>query len=537
MSQTSQTEEAATKTEDVIKFSNIENISDNGAAGMFKCNADKLGWKDSSVAGATNTVSLDGKHISEASSWPVGRSSFALEMRLEDARIMRFGGFKPDDITSLKHHFEKCYKVDLIDKKVSSVGHSWGEWVLDDEDFKFMVSDKVGFEIRASDLSQVVANGKSELSLMMNDDDDGSVEMVNEIRFQMFPKVGDAEVAAQSVKDLLLQKAGLSATGDAVTSFQDVQIIAPRGRYTIEMYKKTMKLHGKTHSYTIKYSNITRLFCVPKPDNVRVELVIGLDQPLRQGQQTHLWLCVLMDKEKTVTADINAEPQDLERWKLAANETGPEYEVVTKIVKHLTSKPVTIPASDYQSENGFNCMQCNYKGQPGCLYPLKKSFLFVDKPVIWQSYDQVDHVYFMASVMRGKSFDFKIQSKSGLTYEFTNIQRDDYKPLFDYLQKVGIPIQNIGEVQKALSTSSEARAQRGPALTSSSRPVAAAPASSSKRDSVEDEDEDDDEEDQDEDFEEEDAGVSDDSDENFEPEDAIDPADIVPSSKRRRVRA
>lgn len=536
MSQTSQpSQEAAGKTEDVIKFSNIENISDNGAPGMFKCNADKLGWKDSSLAGATNTVSLDGKQISDACSWPVGRSSFALEMRLQDARIMRFGGFKTDDITSLKRHFEKCYQVDLIDKKVSSVGHSWGEWVLDDEDFKFMVADKVGFEMRASDLSQVVANGKSELSLMMNDGDDDSVECVNEIRFQMFPKLGDGEVAAQSLKDLLLQKAGLSTTGDAVASFQDVQIIAPRGKYDIEMYKKTMKLHGKTHSYTVKYSNITRLFCVPKPDKNRVELVIGLDQPLRQGQQTHLWLCALMDKERTVTADINADPQDLERWKLAASESGPEYEVVTKIVKHLTSKPVTIPASEYQSENGYNCMQCNFKGQPGCLYPLKKSFLFVDKPVIWQPYDQVDHVFFMASVMRGKSFDFKIQSKNGLAYEFTNIQRDDYKPLFDYLQKVGIPIHNVGEVQKALSTSAEARAQRGPALVPS-RPAAAPPASSAKRDSVEDDDEDD-EEDQDEDFEEEDAGDSDDSDENFEPEDPIDPGEDAPATKRRRVRA
>lgn len=531
----SQPEETAGKAEDVIKFSNIANISDNGAAGMFKCTNDKLGWKDSSVAGATNTVSFDGARISEAFNWPIGRSTFALEMRLQDARIMRFGGFKLDDMTSLKQHFKKCYKVDLTEKKVASYGHNWGEWVLDEEDFKFMVADEIGFEVRASDLSQVVA-GKSDVSLMLNDGDD-SVESINEIRFQMFPKTGDPSVSAENLRDLLLQKAGLSASGDAVASMNDLQIIAPRGRYDIEWYKKTMKLHGKTNSYTIKYSNITRLFCVPKPDKVHVELVIGLDQPLRHGQQTHMWLCALMDKERTVTVDINAEAEDMQRWKLSANESGAEYEVVTKLIKHLTSKPVTIPASDFNSENELNCMQCNYKGQGGCLFPLKKSFLFVDKPVIWLPYDQVSHVLFMASVMRGKSFDFKISSKIGTEFEFTNIQREDYKPLSEYLQKVGIPIHNLKEVQKTLQSSSEARAQRGSALAGPTRSAAAPSASSAKRESLEDAD--DDEEDQDEDFEEEDAGGdSDDSEDGlFEPEDPIDPGDDAPLAKRARVRA
>merc|ERR1719158_2249330 len=109
-----------------------------------------------------------------------------------------------------------------------------------------------------------------------------------------------------------------------------------------------MKLHGKTYSYTIKYSNVARLFCVPKPDKIHIELVIGLEQPIRQGQQTHFWLCALMNKEREVSVDINAEQEDLERWKLSATESGAEYEVVTKIIKSLVVKPVTIPASEFR---------------------------------------------------------------------------------------------------------------------------------------------------------------------------------------------
>lgn len=527
--------------EDTIKFSNIENTSNNGTTGVFKCTNEKLGWKDSSVTGATNTVALAGAQISEAFSWPVGKGSFALEMRLQDARIMRFSGFKPGDLASLKQHFEKCYKVDVVEKKVASSGHNWGEWLLHDEEFTFMVEDKLGFDIRASDISQVVASGKSDLSLTLNDDGDDGMECVNEIRFAILPRIGDPEVIANDLKEELLQKAGLSASGDAVASLQDLQIIAPRGRYDIEFSKKIMKLHGKTHSYTVKYSNITRLFCVPKPDKLHVELVIGLDQPVRQGQQTHLWLCVLMSKEKEVTVAINADPEDLGHWKLSATETGPQYDVVTRLIKNLTSKPVTIPASEYQSDNGFNCMTCNHKGAYGCLFPLKKSFLFVDKPVVWTPYDQVETVYFQSSIMRGKSFDFIIKTKIGQALEFTNIQRDDYQPLFEYLKKVGIKIENLREVQKTLETSSQARAARGPASLGPQRLNAAHAISAAKETSQDDEnaddDDDDDEEDEDEDFESEGSEDDDSEDGGFVPEEPIAPDDDDgPPAKRARRR-
>ncbi len=61
-------------------------------------------------------------------------------------------------------------------------------------------------------------------------------------------------------------------------------MLIPRGKYSLDMYEKFLKIHGKTHDYKIKYSQINRAFVLPKPDGVHYAYVLALNSAVRIGQ-------------------------------------------------------------------------------------------------------------------------------------------------------------------------------------------------------------------------------------------------------------
>merc|ERR1719161_746520 len=107
----------------VLKCTGIQAEGQRGS-GLFKCSADRLGWKDTSqVAGPT--IACEGSQISEVFAWPVSKGHNALKLRLKDMSTLRFRGFGSEDLDSLKTHFKKHFKVDVSQKKLCTKGHSW----------------------------------------------------------------------------------------------------------------------------------------------------------------------------------------------------------------------------------------------------------------------------------------------------------------------------------------------------------------------------------------------------------------------------
>ena len=50
------------------------------------------------------------------------------------------------------------------------------------------------------------------------------------------------------------------------TSFEEVLVLTPRGRYDVDMFPEFLRLRGKTYDYKILYTSISRLFLLPKDD-------------------------------------------------------------------------------------------------------------------------------------------------------------------------------------------------------------------------------------------------------------------------------
>lgn len=47
-----------------------------------------------------------------------------------------------------------------------------------------------------------------------------------------------------------------------------------RGRYDIDMFLTHFRLRGKTYDYKILTSSVTRIFLLPKADEIHVQLVV-----------------------------------------------------------------------------------------------------------------------------------------------------------------------------------------------------------------------------------------------------------------------
>jgi structure-specific recognition protein 1 len=64
-------------------------------------------------------------------------------------------------------------------------------------------------------------------------------------------------------------------------------------------------MHGKTYDYKILNKNITRAFLLPKPDNLHVCFIIGLETPIRQGNTAYPFIVLEFNKDMEEVVNLN----------------------------------------------------------------------------------------------------------------------------------------------------------------------------------------------------------------------------------------
>lgn len=77
------------------------------------------------------------------------------------------------------------------------------------------------------------------------------------------------------------------------------------------------------------------------------------------------------------------------------------------------------------------------------LYPLERGFIYLHKPPLHVRFDEINCVNFARSGGGTRSFDFEIETKSGITHSFSSIDKDEYAKLFDFVQGKKIRLKNI----------------------------------------------------------------------------------------------
>lgn len=77
---------------------------------------------------------------------------------------------------------------------------------------------------------------------------------------------------------------------------------------------------------------------------------------------------------------------------MKAEYSGSTESVVVDLLKSITNIDLVIPGEYFKSQEGNPYVKCSRKAITGSLYFLKKSLIFVMKPVIYFKVDDIDKV-------------------------------------------------------------------------------------------------------------------------------------------------
>nr|XP_040030473.1 FACT complex subunit SSRP1a isoform X1 [Gasterosteus aculeatus aculeatus]XP_040030474.1 FACT complex subunit SSRP1a isoform X1 [Gasterosteus aculeatus aculeatus] len=420
----------------------------------------KGSWNDGRLRFGKQSVVYKSSKTGKVDSIPAGDLNLAqwrrvclghgIKLGTGSGHIYKYDGFRDTDFEKISEFFKANYKVELAEKDMCVKGWNWGTAKFSGPLLSFEVNESTAFEVPLANVSQC-ATGKNEVTLEFHQNDDTEVSLM-EVRFYVPPSQTDErQDPVEAFAENVLSKADvIQATGDAVCIFKELQCLTPRGRYDIRIYPTFLHLHGKTFDYKIPYTTVLRLFLLPHKDQRQMFFVISLDPPIKQGQTRYHFLILLFSKEEDLTLTLNMSEDDVERrfeGKLSKNMSGSLYEMVSRVMKALVNRKITVPGN-FQGHSGAQCITCSYKASSGLLYPLERGFIYVHKPPVHLRFEEISCVNFARGTTTTRSFDFEVETKQGNQFTFSSIEREEYGKLFDFVNAKKLNIKNRGFKEK-----------------------------------------------------------------------------------------
>ncbi|KAL8941197.1 MAG: hypothetical protein Q9211_001911 [Gyalolechia sp. 1 TL-2023] len=445
-----------------------------------------LAWRPS--AGGEN-FGLDGQQFSQCQ-WSRGSRGYEVKILLRDSGVIQLDGFEGEEYERVQKVFKLFYGLNLEHRDHALKGWNWGKGEFGKAELAFNVQNRPAFEIPYSEISNTNLAGKNEVaiefSLPAGGDDTGTnghlggarskgrksgagKDQLVEMRFYIpgttTKKENDEDAegksgngseeeeqhnAANLFYETLMDKAEIGeVAGDTFATFLEVLHLTPRGRFGIDMYENSFRLRGKTYDYKIPYDNIKKFMLLPKPDDLHTLITIGLDPPLRQGQTRYPFLVMQFKREEEVTIELNMTKELLEgkyKGKLNARYEQPQHSVVAQVFRGLSGKKIITPSKEFVSHHQQSGVKCSIKANEGHLYCLEKSFMFVPKPATYIPFDTISVIVMSrvgGAVSASRTFDITITMKNnGGEHQFSNINREEQKPLEEFFQAKGLRTKN-----------------------------------------------------------------------------------------------
>ena len=134
--------------------------------------------------------------------------------------------------------------------------------------------------------------------------------------------------------------------------------------------------------------------------------------------------------------------------KLEKDMKGATYEVVSRLMKAVVNKKVTVPGS-FLGHSGTPAISCSYKAASGFIYPLERGFIFVYKPPIFVKFEDVKYVNFARSGGSNRSFDIEIHTRGETNYTFSSIEKDEYHRLYEFLKNKKLNVKSTGKMDSS----------------------------------------------------------------------------------------
>lgn len=462
--------------ENVHQFGNISLGSRSGTSqGHLKITANGFFWKKTG-GGSGKTVELPIKDIDKLIWTKVARGC-QLGVKGKSGATTNFTGFRDQDLEQLRR-FTNDHDKPIEEKELSMSGRNWGDAVVDGSTLVFNVAGKPAFRIPLTDVGQV-QKGRDDVMLEFPVDDTAGGDHEDALFEMSFHVPKDSErfggedttSAAEVLHDQIVQftDAG-AAAGNAVVTFdrESMSLLAPRGRFDVEMYLSSLKLTGQAQDYRIQYDSIVRLFVLPKSNVPQTLVVISLDPPIRKGQTyyPHILCQFNNDEELNVELDITEEQLEAKNGKcggkLQQSLSGSAVDVFSKTLRGLAATKLTKPSAFRTADGAGYAVRCSYKADDGYLYPLERAFFYVQKPPTLLVHDEIESVEFLRQGGPGmlaasaKTFDLSIRMQADQEFQFRGIQKSEWNNLFNFIQAKRLRIENVAEAEMGPSGAARA---------------------------------------------------------------------------------
>ncbi|BGP43577.1 FACT complex subunit [Rhodotorula kratochvilovae] len=468
------------------------------ASGKLRIAPSGLGWKSSDENEAVVTV--PGSDIKWIQWIRVARN---YQMRIgTNKKRTTFDGFLKEDFERLGNLCKQYYNITIETKDISVRGWNWGVAEVQADDLAFLVAGKPAFTMPLH-LVQNTSITKAEVALEFGsalppppaEGTEDAVarkrrlkaqpDEVSEMRLYIpgsargMKKKGDkakaraegvkagesdeesdedendegeeGEAAAIAFHEAVKEKAAIGViAGESMCTFPEILCTTPRGRFDIDIYSDFMRLKGKTYDYRVAYTQVQRLFLLPKPDDIHSQLVVNIDPPIRQGQTRYPYLVMQFTKEEIMELDLNIDEdtiRDKYDGNLKKHYDDPAYEVVSLLFRVLTQKKVITPGS-FQSHEGHAAVKCNLKANEGQLYFLEKQLLFISKQPTLVSFSEISAVVLArvgGALPSARTFDLAIRLKDASSSQplvFSALSKEELSNITDFLTLKKIKVKN-----------------------------------------------------------------------------------------------
>jgi len=452
------------------------------AVGKLKLATNGLAWRNSNTGNIITVLQNDMKKFS----WYRVAKNYEVKLQCNNGIIYKFDGFAKEDYEGLASFIKSHYRIVLEQKELSLRGWNWGRTEFQGTQLSFLVGNRQVFEVPLTEVANTTST-RNEVALEFTQPESGNKKIkedtITEMRFYIpgmatihtegedleksakkantegnegedsenlvLGEDGEAMTAAAVFHDTIKQKADLRmVTGEGIGSFQDLLCLTPRGRFEVDFYPTFLRLRGKTHDYKINYVSVIKLFLLPKPDEMHMMFVVGLDPPIRQGQTRYPFLVFQFARDEEIDTTLQIDEELLKtkyEGRLQKSYDAPTFEVVCSIFKGLTGQKVIVPGNLYKSHHLHHAVKCSLKANESYLYPLDKSFLFIPKPPTLIAHSEIASVTFSrvgGGITNTRTFEMKFNMKNGVDYQFGGINREEYPALNEFLQLKKIKVKN-----------------------------------------------------------------------------------------------
>jgi len=115
--------------------------------------------------------------------------------------------------------------------------------------------------------------------------------------------------------------------------------------------------------------------------------------------------------------------------------------IFISLFTHLVKTKIISHGKDgYTSTNGHSCFRCSMRGNIGYLYPLSKSFFFINKPIVHVRFSEIKYLRFEKNKKKnqGRKFDLIINTLTGVELVFSKIDKKELDLLVNYISNKSI---------------------------------------------------------------------------------------------------